>query len=637
MKRTWSVVILSLALALCGCRASMVTTARDLPRAETYQDAKAAAVHALESRLEDMRECVYVYRDYGNSENHFTQRALISGGVHVDLEELQENWTDNPHSGDTCIRCSQNVSGRGWAGWMFLNGYVPEGQTDPVLNDRTSVGAGLDLTGATELRFWARGELGGEKLDFFTMGFNWGVDTGTPLSNAADSSNKIVLRDVSLTTEWKEYVISLDRAGVDLSCIANGFGFSMEDGENARLFSGINPMEKNAVFYLDDIRFVGDIESAHAAPMMLRSYDTKTVETANAAFTYDNALAAMAFLSEGKIEQADELIDALCYAIENDRFESGRIRTAYAAGDISPTPGWSDGAKLPGWYDASAASWFEDSYQVGCNTGNVSYAALALLHYAAQAQSGDATGLDSTRAKRCLTDACQLMDWVLAGCSDGRDGFTAGFEGWPENGPSGITKHTYKSTEHNIDAYAAFAELYQLTGDERYHEASESALRFVESMYDADAQLFYTGTKSDGVTPDEGNVVLDTQAWTALALGDAYKPYEAALGQLDAMRTSDGGYRFHACDDAGYWCEGTAFTALMHLKRGEQELASGALDALEAAQLENGLFPAATMDGLTTGIDLSDGTPWLYGTDAHVAPTAWYIMACNGFNPYVFD
>jgi len=54
-------------------------------------------------------------------------------------------------------------------------------------------------------------------------------------------------------------------------------------------------------------------------------------------------------------------------------------------------------------------------------------------------------------------------------------------------------------------------------------------------------------------------------------------------------------------------------------------------------QLESGLFPAATADDLTTGIYLDDGSPWLYGTAPHVAPTAWFVMACNGYNPYSFE
>ena len=62
-----------------------------------------------------------------------------------------------------------------------------------------------------------------------------------------------------------------------------------------------------------------------------------------------------------------------------------------------------------------------------------------------------------------------------------------------------------------------------------------------------------------------------------------------------------------------------------------------ALEALEGIQMEDGLFPAATVDGLSTGFGLFDGSPWEYGTAPHIAPTAWYVMAINGFNPYSFD
>ncbi|MEN6420286.1 MAG: hypothetical protein ABFC73_15325 [Clostridiaceae bacterium] len=42
------------------------------------------------------------------------------------------------------------------------------------------------------------------------------------------------------------------------------------------------------------------------------------------------------------------------------------------------------------------------------------------------------------------------------------------------------------------------------------------------------------------------------------------------------------------------------------------------------------------MENLSTGFDLFTGDPWVYSIDAHIAPTAWFIMALNGFNPYQF-
>ena len=59
--------------------------------------------------------------------------------------------------------------------------------------------------------------------------------------------------------------------------------------------------------------------------------------------------------------------------------------------------------------------------------------------------------------------ARDIMDWVLENCQDGRDGFSAGFDGWEEADPPLVYPFSYKSIEHNIDAYAVFGALYGAT------------------------------------------------------------------------------------------------------------------------------------------------------------------------------
>lgn len=359
--------------------------------------------------------------------------------------------------------------------------------------------------------------------------------------------------------------------------------------------------------------------------VMLRSYDTDQMELENTAYTYDNALTAMAFISENRQTDAEDLLDAFEYVVENDRFKSGRIRNAYASDMVVWTADNGDkSVKLPGWYNGS--EWCEDAQQVGSGTGNTSYAVLALLQY------DKAYGTD-----KYLETAKALMDWVISDCSDGNDGFTAGVNGWPEeDGKAQIL--TYKSTEHNIDAYAAFKQLYEVTGDEKYQKAADSALAFIKSMYNEEGGYFYTGTADDGVTPNTDVIVLDTQVWSALAMGDEFKPFERALDMVDQMKTEEGGYPF--CRDnknGGFWCEGTAFTALMYMLRGKEDRFSDTMDVLRDTQLDNGLFPAATVDNLSTGIYLPDGTSWEYRQDPHIAPAAWFVMAANGFDPYTFE
>lgn len=120
--------------------------------------------------------------------------------------------------------------------------------------------------------------------------------------------------------------------------------------------------------------------------------------------------------------------------------------------------------------------------------------------------------------------------------------------------------------------------------------------------------------------------------------GRGFASYEKSLERVDDMKTDEGGYSFcEANVNGGWWAEGTAFTVLMLRLRGEDDKAATALKALASMQLENGLFLAATVDDLSTGFDLFTGEAWTYGTDAHVAPTAWFIMATTDFNPYKFE
>ncbi|MDO5132832.1 MAG: hypothetical protein Q4D81_07605 [Eubacteriales bacterium] len=624
---------------------SGASTAGTLSADEAYAAAKDAALSGLQSRMDQEREAVYVYKDFGLTRNHFTQKAKMTGVDESLVLDMDENWQDNPREGSSCIRCEQITREGDWGGWLFLNGYLPRGESVPLLNDGSMDGQGLDLSGADALRFYARGEHGGETVEFFTAGFGYDAKYNFTTVEYPDSARKQSAGEITLTKEWKEYVIPLE--DVDLSSIVCGFGYVLND-----------EMDGNAdnVFYLDEIRFTGDIRSAKTAPVLLRSYDTENVYIKNVAFTYDNALAAMAFLSEGRLEEAKEILDAFVYAIENDRAlllagenaaensveapevtpegdsaagggsSAMRVRNAYAAGDIQPPPGWESGARLPGWYDPETREWYEDRYQVGSNVGNTSYAALALLQYYRAAGE-----------KKYLETAGALMDWVIETCSDGGRGFTGGFDGWEEGDPPTVYPFTYKSIEHNIDAFSAFSALYEYTGEDKYREAAQSARGFIEDMYDGERGLFMTGTLEDGVTPNSGVVVLDAQVWCAMALGGDFAPYEDALKVVESMKTPEGGYPFcRENKNGGWWAEGTAYTALMYRGLGEEEKYREAMEALESIQLDSGLFPAATNDHLSTGMDLFDGSPWEYSTDPHIAPAAWFIMAVNGFNPYAF-
>ncbi len=573
------------------------------------------ALAYLENRLYKDSAFVYVYSDFAAMSNNFTQKAKIGSGTASFVYDMDENSSD-AYNGSSAIACRVYAGGLNWGGWMFLNGYLPKGETVPRLNFGEVPNAGLDLTGATKLTFMAKGEKGGEIVEFFTAGLGYDGAYNYPTAPYPDSSLKRNVL-VKLTKDWEQYTIDLDEA--NLSSIGCGFGF---------VVSGAN-RQGETLFYLDEIRFEGDIAATKGAPRLIQSYEINAQEnpngvyTQNVAFSYDNALAAMAFIAAGKREQAKAILDAFVYAVKNDRYQPDRLRNAYAYGCISPFPGWESGTRLPGWYDAETKAYYEDQYQVGTNVGNSSYVALALLQYH-KAYGGD----------EYVHLAKTLMDWVLTR-TDNTPGFTGGYDGWPEAGE--VTEYTYKSIEHNIDAYAAFRQLYAITGEEKYKAAADNAFQFIKSMYDPKERVFYTGTQPDGVTPNKENIVLDAQVWCALALGEGFTPYLPALERVVAMQTEEGGLPFHEANtNGGYWPEGTAFTALCFNQFGYDKPAGKAFEALVAIQLETGGFPASTVKELTTGFTLFTGEPWVYPDSPHIAPTAWFVMAVRDFNPYQF-
>ncbi len=143
-------------------------------------------------------------------------------------------------------------------------------------------------------------------------------------------------------------------------------------------------------------------QTRDADAIFIRSYQPGSDEAslpaglASSAFVYDNALAAIALVACGNVSDAKPIGNALSRAVRSDRsFNDGRIRNAYRAGAVG------EGIpNLPGWWDGNAGHWAEDSAQDGTSTGNVAWAALALL-----------TLHQATQDRQYLADARRLIDW----------------------------------------------------------------------------------------------------------------------------------------------------------------------------------------------------------------------------------
>lgn len=359
------------------------------------------------------------------------------------------------------------------------------------------------------------------------------------------------------------------------------------------------------------------MEARPVGAVFLPSYPTvKDGPLKDAAYLYDNAVAAVALVGCGKTGEASRIGDAILFALNNDRFwKDGRLRNAYLAGRAVVPP-----VKLPGWWEPKQNIWVEDRYQVGSDSGNMAWAALALL--AVHQASGDTKYRDG---------AVRIGNWLLQWQSQkGPRGFTGGAI---SHEPKPVIV-TWKSTEHNTDIAAAFAGLAQATGDKAWAMRARSAEQFVESMWLTDCRCFATGTGRDGVTPNK-LVALDAQLWPLMAL-DGVRARHGEAANTAAQKLSQSGGLAYSEALKGLWTEGTAQAALYFKLAGDKAVASKYEAAVRGMRQKDGSYLASSSAELPTGFMLeTDPTqPRQYFRIPHLAAAAWAALAAKGYNPF---
>ncbi len=135
---------------------------------------------------------------------------------------LEGDYEGDVHEGQHAIRLRYSRRG-GWVGVAWQHPPNNWGEQD----------GGFDLTGASRLEVWARGERGGEEVSF-GVGL---LDRKT----AHPDSAIVKTRAVALTREWRRYDLSLE--GEDLSSLKTGFVVTLQGRRSP------------VTVYLDSIRF----------------------------------------------------------------------------------------------------------------------------------------------------------------------------------------------------------------------------------------------------------------------------------------------------------------------------------------------------------------------------------------------
>lgn len=661
-------VCFAIALIMLICTAFFVVKSNNFASANkspfTAQQSALASVEHLARVMDQYHDSFKVYEDVSSAGNHFPVAAKIpSGSAPV---TLFGSSTNNPHSGATAIRNQLCVGGGAEGGYYFQNGILSGSQIVPQPNFGNIPNAGItELTGATRLTFWARGEQGGEKIDFFMGGVGRHPVTGARIADFPDSTPRrpTVGSIFTLSANWQQF--SIDLTGADLSYVLGGFGWYATLANNPN----------GAVFYLDDIQY--ELNEASRAqrlnqPRFLRSFTTLPSQSQplpvgdfdlrfrNTAFIYDNALALLAFLADGtqdSLRRAKLIGDAFVYASMNDRFfNDGRLRNAYAAGDLALPPGWTPNgrvgtAAIAGFYTETQPGCFQNQTsafteveQESTDTGNNAWAGIALLELYRRTSDPD-----------YLTAANRLGAFIqtFKQSSGNFKGFRGGVE-FPENpnqstcsqdcpqpNPNRICcRRVYASSEHNLDIYANFVVMNRLTGQPQWQMDAQHAQQLVEAMWDAQRGCYWAGTINPSARNEiPGNLPLDVQAWSVLALPYVLNLHPQLLNcaEQNHRLTHDGftGYDFND-DKDGVWFEGTAQMATAYKLAGQPAAREFLLEELRRAQQmppspalgdQKGLV-AACHDGVSSGFGFS------YNLRLHTGATAWNVFAQLGANPY---
>ena len=190
----------------------------------TWNVVSAVAADTAEAAVSGEFKVFKVYTDANSPDNHYAPSGWMGDWGDLKLNQAQ---FDNPRSGTTCIQVDYTIKrsqGANWAGIYWQN----------PPNNWGSKPGGFDLTGASKLVFWARGEKGGEIIHEFRTG---------GITGEYSDSDVAGFGPVRLTKEWKKYEIDL--TDKDLTSISGGFMWSANVENNPEGFT----------IYFDDIRY----------------------------------------------------------------------------------------------------------------------------------------------------------------------------------------------------------------------------------------------------------------------------------------------------------------------------------------------------------------------------------------------
>ena len=185
----------------------------------------------------------YVYNDAESGGNNFFPTGYMGDSSSFKVDTYCRELV---YKGKSCVKVTYNVDANQTHGWIGLYWQYPP-------NNWANIPKAYDLTGATKLTFWARGEHGGEVISKFQVG---------GITGEYRDSGVVSIGPVILSKKWKKYTIELKNMDnplivgyEDKQCwpfmhpltrVIGGFCWATSLKANNN---------KGITFYLDEIRF----------------------------------------------------------------------------------------------------------------------------------------------------------------------------------------------------------------------------------------------------------------------------------------------------------------------------------------------------------------------------------------------
>lgn len=370
------------------------------------------------------------------------------------------------------------------------------------------------------------------------------------------------------------------------------------------------------------------------------------------AVTYDQAVAAIAFLLAGDQARAEKVLSKLAASQEKVNSGPGAYETEIGA--------WETG------YRYASHDFWEWRKHIGPNI----WVAMAVMNYEKITGTVDPTYHDM---------AILAIEWCLKFKHES-GGIAGGRTAWnidpTKPGPGYYRDEEWISTEQNEDMYPVLLYFADSTSSEKksdYYEAAAGVKDFLDSrMWDSENNRFMGGLKIPaGETPFVDQAVpMDVNPWGVLALGAGggdEPPYALSLDYVEkagAGTLEDPNYvyslEFHngnenvtindlydfdweatvrditlpngqpAKTGPDIWFEGTAFMSVAYRLMGEDAEAERILVEMIKKQGTNG----SKKGGIPYCLKGTYNNYWEMAFFNCISSTGWFIIAANGWNPF---